>query len=264
MGPTTWTVAPTLLAYPSIDSIAEFNVLRSSYLPEHGRSSAGEITVITRSGTSQFHGSAYDFFRNDILNANNFFANRANIARPELRWNDFGFTLGGPVYIPGLYNKDRNKTFFFYSQEWRRIITYNTFTSGQLPTAGMLQGTFPAAVCTAFDASGNCTNQTTQINTIDPTAQAYIKDIYSKIPPINNVADSTLTWVGRNIFNYREENVRIDHNFGSKLSVFGRFLDDSIPTQEPGGLFTGLGIPGVANTSTNSPGRNITVTHPAA
>jgi hypothetical protein len=185
----------TLLAYPSIDSIAEFNVLRSSYLPEHGRSSAGEITVITRSGTSQFHGSAYDFFRNDILNANNFFANRANIARPELRWNDFGFTLGGPVYIPGLYNKDRNKTFFFYSQEWRRIITYNTFTSGQLPTAGMLQGTFPVAVCTAFDATGNCTNQTTQINTIDPTAQAYIKDIYSKIPPINNVADSTLTWV---------------------------------------------------------------------
>ena len=249
----------TLLAYPSIDSISEFNVLRSSYLPEHGRSSAGEITVITRSGASQFHGSAYEFFRNDILNANNFFNNRANIARPELRWNDFGFTLGGPVYLPSVYNTERNKTFFFYSQEWRRIITYNTFTSNQLPTSGMLQGNFPLAVCAGFDSNGNCTNQTTQITNIDPTAQAYITDIYSKLPPINNGTDSTLTWVGRNIFNYREENVRIDHNFSSKFSVFGRFLDDSIPTQEPGGLFTGLGIPGVANTSTNSPGRNVAV-----
>jgi hypothetical protein len=248
----------TLLAYPSIDSIAEFNVLRSSYLPEHGRSSAGEITVITRSGTSTFHGSAYDFFRNDVLNSNTFFNTRNHIARPELRWNDFGFTLGGPLYIPGVYNKDRNKTFFFYSQEWRRIITYNTFTSGELPTPAMLQGTLPQAACVAFDPmSGDCTSQTTQITNIDPTAQAYITDIYSKLPPLTDPANNTLTWAGRNIFNYREENVRIDHNFSSKLSVFGRFLDDSIPTQEPGGLFTGLGIPGIANTSTNSPGRNI-------
>jgi len=248
----------TLLAYPSIDSIAEFNVLRSSYLPEHGRSSAGEITVITRGGTSTFHGSAYDFFRNDVLNANNFFNTRNDIARPELRWNDFGFTLGGPVYIPGVYNKNRDKTFFFYSQEWRRIITYNTFTSNELPTPAMLQGTLPQAACVAFDPNtGDCTNQTTQIASIDPTAQAYITDIYSKLPPLTDTVNNTLTWVGRNIFNYREENVRIDHNFSSKLSVFGRFLDDSIPTQEPGGLFTGLGIPGIADTSTNSPGRNI-------
>ena len=246
----------TLLSYPSIDSISEFNVLRSNYLPEHGRSSGGEINVITRSGTSQFHGDAYEFFRNDDLNANNFFNNRSDILRPPLRWNDFGFTVGGPVYIPGVYNQQKDKTFFFYSQEWRRIITYNTFTSLQLPSAAMLTGTLPAAACTALDpGTGTCTNQTTQITAIDPTAQAYIKDIYSKVQP-NNLANNTLTWVGRNLFNYREENVRIDHRFTSKLSVFGRFLDDSIPSEEPGGLFTGLGIPGVANTSTNSPGRN--------
>jgi hypothetical protein len=239
----------TLLAYPSIDSIAEFNVLRSNYLPEHGRSSSGEITVITRSGTNQFHGSAYEFFRNDKLNANTFFNNRTDIVRPPLRWNDFGFTFGGPVF--------KNKTFFFYSQEWRRIITYTTLTSNELPTAAMLQGTLPVAACVAFDSSGNCTSQSTQITTIDPTAQAYITDIYSKIPAANNPTDNTLTWVGRNIFNYREENIRIDHSLTSKVSVFGRFLDDSIPTQEPGGLFTGLGIPSVADTSTNSPGRNI-------
>ena len=244
----------TLLNYPSIDSIAEFNVLRSNYLPEHGRSSSGEVTVITRSGTSSLHGSAYEFFRNDKLNANNYFNNNSGIARPELRWNDFGFTLGGPVYIPGLYTK-KDKTFFFYSQEWRRIITYNTFASSELPTGAEMAGTFASPVCVGADSTGTCSATATQIAAINPVAQGYIKDIYSKLTPNN--PDNSLTWVGRNIFNYREENLRIDHNFSSKFSVFGRFLDDSIPTQEPGGLFTGLGIPGVSNTSTNAPGRNI-------
>jgi Carboxypeptidase regulatory-like domain len=99
----------TLLNYPSIDSIAEFKVLRSNYLPENGRSSGGIVNVVTRSGTDSFHGSAYEFFRNDVLAANNYFNNLDGIARPPLRWNDFGFTFGGPIV--------KHKTFFFYSQE---------------------------------------------------------------------------------------------------------------------------------------------------
>jgi hypothetical protein len=257
----------TLLAYPSIDAIEEFNVLRANYLPEHGRSSSGEITVITRSGSNQLHGSAYEFFRNDVLNGNNFFNNANGLKRPPLRWNDFGFTLGGPVDIPKVYN-GHDKTFFFYSQEWRRIITYNTFASGELPTAAEMAGTMPVPVCTAFNpglgANGTCTATGTQITNISPTAQAYIKDLYSKLTPNAHIGTVTpdlnqLFWTGRNIFNYREEVVRIDHNFNSKFSIFGRYLDDSIPTQEPGGLFTGLGIPNVSTTSTNSPGRNLAV-----
>jgi hypothetical protein len=259
----------TLLNYPSIDAIAEFNVLRSNYLPEHGRSSSGEVNVITRSGTSAFHGSAYEFFRNDVLNANNFFNNRNGVVRPPLRWNDFGFTIGGPVMLPH-YNGREKKTFFFYSQEFRRIITYATQVSSPLPTQAELGGAFPTntfaegkatyagKVCTAIDASGKCTATGNQITNIDPTAAAYIKDIYSIIP-VANSANNQLTWVGRNIFNYREENVRIDHTFNDKFSIFGRYLDDSIPTVEPGGLFTGLGIPGVATTSTNSPGRSAAI-----
>jgi hypothetical protein len=237
----------TLLNFPSVDSIAEFKVLRSNYLPENGRSSGGIVNVVTRSGTNSFHGSAYEFFRNDVLAANNYFNNRDQIARPPLRWNDFGFTLGGPIV--------KNKTFFFYSQEWRRIITYTTFTSGQLPTAAELGGTLPITVCTGYDATGNCASTGTTITNTNPVAAGYVKDIFGKIAAPNN-SDQTLTWVGRNIFNYREENVRIDHAFTSKLSIFGRYLDDSIPTQEPAGLFTGLGVPGVATTSTNAPGRN--------
>lgn len=238
----------TLLNYPSIDSIAEFKVLRSNYLPENGRSSGGIINVVTRSGTNDFHGSAYEFFRNDVMAANNFFNNRAGISRPPLRWNDFGFTIGGPVV--------KSKTFFFYSQEWRRVITYNTFTSGQLPTSAEIGGALPVSVCTSYDASGNCATTGNSITNINPVAAAYLKDIFAKLPPLTDPVNQTVTWVGRNQFNYREESVRIDHTFSSKLSIFGRYLDDSIPTQEPAGLFTGLGVPGVATTSTNSPGRN--------
>ena len=89
----------TVLTYPSIDSIAEFKVLRGNYDPEFGRGAGGQINVVTRSGTNAFHGGAYEFFRNDVLEANNFFNNRVGLARPPLRYNDFGFTLGGPVPI---------------------------------------------------------------------------------------------------------------------------------------------------------------------
>jgi hypothetical protein len=139
------------------------------------------------------------------------------------------------------------------------VITYNTFTSSQIPTQAELAGNLPIAVCSAWDALGNCTTVTqpgTAVTNVNPIAAAYVQDVFSKIPAPNN-PDQTLTWVGRNIFNYREENVRIDHNFTSKLSIFGRYLDDAIPTQEPAGLFTALGVPGVATTSTNAPGRNL-------
>jgi len=249
----------TLLAFPSIDSIAEFKVLRSNYLPENGRSSGGEVNLVTRSGTNAFHGSAYEFFRNDVLQANNYFSNLYGEKRPPLRWNDFGFTLGGPIW--------KGKTFFFYSQDWRKIITYNNFTSNELPTSDELNGTIKNSlgqlvpVCVSYTSGGTCV-QGTQVSSINPVAAGYAKDIFSKIPAANidpcgpPVPCPELAWTGRNIFNYREENVRIDHTFTSKLSIFGRYLDDAIPTQEPGGLFTGLGVPGVASTSTNAPGRN--------
>lgn len=232
-----------LLAYPSIDSIAEFKVERANFLPEHGRTSSGEVSIVTRGGTNSFHGSAYEFFRNDKLNANNYFDNRAHNPRPPMRWNDWGFTFGGPI--------QKNKTFFFYSQEWRHFITYTGFTSGELPTPEEMAGNFLVPVCTTFDASGNCSAMGTSIGNIDPTAAAYIKDIYGKLPAAN--LGDTLVSTNPNRYYYREEAVRIDHNFGQKLSVFGRYSDDSIPTIEPGGLFTGLPLPGVATTRSNEP-----------
>jgi hypothetical protein len=247
----------TLLTFPSIDSIAEFKVLRGNYDPEFGRGAGGQINVVTRSGTSTFHGGAYEFFRNDLLAANNFFNNLRGLDRPPLRYNDFGLTIGGPVHIPRLYTRN---TFFFFSQEWRRVINYTTFTSSRVPTRAELQGAFTTPVCTKpiiDPVTQLCVGPTTtQIEDIDPTAAAYIKDIYSKLPASG--PDSSFSFTGRNLFNFREENLKIDHIFGPKLSAFFKYTRDSIPTEEPGGFTVGSNLPGVATTRTNAPGSNVT------
>jgi hypothetical protein len=241
----------TLQQYPSIDAIEEIKIVRSPYSAENGRAGGGQISAITRSGTNNLHGSAYEFFRNDALNANNFFNNSGKIARPPLRYNDFGYTVGGPVIIPRIYN-GKDKTFFFFSEEFRRVINYNAATV-QVPTQAEQQGIFPNPVCVAVSADGaSCTQTSTSIGNINPVAQSYIKDVFSKIPPPQS--GNNLFTPLRGVFNARQEITRIDHNFGEKLTLSGRYLHDSIPTIEPGGLFTNNFTPGVATTQTNSPG----------
>ncbi len=266
----------TLLTFPSVDAIAEFRVIRGQYDPEYGRAASGQINAITKSGTSQLHGNVYEFFRNDALNANDYFNKRTELANgkpnkpPILRYNDFGGTIGGPVYIPKLYEQT-NKTFFFFSEEARRNVKYS-LAHAEVPTANMQGGIFVHPVCIAFttDSSGkkSCSTAPGSVsNTIDPAsfdpiAQAYLKDIFSKYPTPNNATatdpfgfDSTL----RGIFNYREEIYKIDHLFNQKFSVSGKILRDKVPTREPGGLFTNMALDNIGNTDTNSPGNNYTV-----
>ena len=263
----------TLLNYPSVDAIAEFKVLRGQYDAEFGRSLGGQINVLTKSGSSAFHGDAYEFFRNDKLAANNYFNNLNRVnpdpvtgkARvPPLRYNNFGYTIGGPVWLPKLYNSDRNKTFFFFSQEFRRVITYGT-TTGTTPTAAQKTGQFATPVCVSFSADGTqCLGTATQIANINPVAQAYIKDIFANAPngaPFGSAAgEGTLVNALRNQAYSRQELIKIDHNFGQKLVLSGRYIQDSIPTIEPTGLFTtGVVLPGVASTTTNSPGKGVVI-----
>ncbi len=243
----------TLLAYPSIDSIAEFSVQRSNYNAEFGRSSSGQINVITNAGTNQFHGDVYEFFRNDVLDANTYQNNRNNIPIPPLRYNDFGGTVGGPIW--------HDRTFFFFSEEARRVITYTNFLA-DVPSTAELNGDLSASktpVCVLWSApGGTCLQQGYQITNISPAAQAYLTDIFSKLPPPddpNCTVACTLTSIGRNVFNMHQEIVRVDQVFSPKFRIFGRFENDSIPTTEPGGLFIGSPIPGASTSSTESPGR---------
>jgi hypothetical protein len=257
----------TLLAYPSVDAISEFVTQRGTYDAQYGRAGGGQLNVVTKSGTNAYHGGAYEFFRNDILNANGYFNNLAGVARPKLRYNDFGFTVGGPVVIPNHYN-GKDKTFFFYSQEFRRVVNYASTTS-LVPNALEQAGNFGnAAVCLQYAIStGACTTYTTgQIPSggapgqLANTAQAYVQDIYSKLPAANpgpGQDPHSLTSNIRNVFNDSQELLRLDHALGPKVNVYYRFLRDSLPTTEGGGLFTGStapGLPGVQTTSTKSPG----------
>lgn len=249
----------TLLAYPSVDAIGEFKTQRGTFSAEYGRSASGQINVVTKSGTNAFHGSAYEFFRNNIFNANTYLNNRNGIARPVLRYNDFGYTFGGPVRIPHIYD-GRNKTFFFFSQELRRVITYSSFTNFGVPTIAERQGNFGSVlVCaTVNTTTGNCNNGgTTQINpaSFSPLAQTYLKDVFSRLPAPGGTDGHTLITNQRNLYNQNQQIVRIDQAFGTRLTAFFRFINDKLPTVEPGGLFSGTGYPGVQTTSTNSPGR---------
>lgn len=263
----------TLLTYPSVDAIAEFKVLRGLYNAEFGRAGAGQINVITKSGQSALHGGAYEFFRNDVLNANSYM-NKHNadhsqwLDRPTLRYNNFGWTLGGPVYLPKVYEQT-NKTFFFFSQEYRRLIPFTPTFQGYVPTAaerkGLLNSNPVGKVCVRFNPATTagqaptCAETGTQVTSINPVSQAYIDAIWSKMPLPNNLTDPLqphqVDQQLKNVYNYRQELVRIDHTFGPRLSVFGRFIKDSIPTTEPRGLWTDASLPGVSNTATNAPGK---------
>jgi hypothetical protein len=103
---------------PNMDSIGEIKVLTSNYGAEYGRMAGGQISIITKSGTRGFHGGAYDYYRHESLNANDFFNNRTNTQKAAYRYRVTGYSLGGPVFIPGKFNRNREKIFFFFSQDF--------------------------------------------------------------------------------------------------------------------------------------------------
>ena len=267
----------TLLTYTSVDAISEIKTLRGQYSAEFGRSAAGQVDVVTKSGTNAFHGSAYEFFRNNVLNANAW-GNKLVVPftpRSILRYNDFGETVGGPVWIPHIYN-GKGKTFFFFSDETRRTVQYTSGTA-LVPDANERAGNFssvwyqptsttwstgPVSVCTAYNTStGACTAYGSQVPTIDPVAKAYLKDIYSLIPLPPSTADiaagldpHSLQSTVPNIFNNNQVFVRIDQGFGQKLNVFYRYLHDTFPSVSGSGTFSATPIPGLSTTITTNPG----------
>ena len=122
---------------PNVDTISEVRILTSSYSAEFGGRSGAMVNVVTKSGTREFHGSAFEFVRNDVFDARSFFAQ----SKPPLRFNNFGWTLGGPIYWPGKFNSDKQKLFFFGGQEWKYNHQGGVQTS-IVPTAAERAGDF--------------------------------------------------------------------------------------------------------------------------
>ena len=117
-----------LMVYPSIDSIKELKVLTSNYGAEYGRSASGTVLVTTKSGVAKFHGTGYEFIRNEFFNARNYFDQPGKA--PLYRRNDFGGTIGGPFYIPNVFNTNKDKSFFFISEEFRKERSPQQFNQG--------------------------------------------------------------------------------------------------------------------------------------
>lgn len=276
----------TIQAYPSVDSIAEFKVQRSLFAAESGRSGGGQINVVTRGGTDSFHGSAFEFVRNDILNANDFISNRnsnppfgreenGKAKRAPFRYNNYGFTVGGPVYMlrfgeGGPMAKKLARTYFFFSEEDRKDRRYPTLTGNTVPETTMRNGVFPIDIClsatiataTPAIAPANCTQVLPagqQLQNINPIARQYLDFIYNRLPQPTDALSRALTYPASGIADFRQEIVRIDHSASNKFSFYYRYERDKIPTIDVNSLFSsGSNLPGVSTSTTDSPGRTHT------
>ncbi len=165
----------TLLSTPTVDSIQEFKVLTSNYTADIGRSGGGVVTVVTRGGSNEFHGSLYEFVRNDYFNANTYFNNRAGRNAdgslrqpvPKLRYNNYGGTLSGPVTFPRFGEcgnstySGKNKLFFFFSEEARQITRGTTAADTTVPTLAQRSGDFAASLGAPLYRQSNNTSGTT-------------------------------------------------------------------------------------------------------
>jgi Carboxypeptidase regulatory-like domain len=243
----------TLNVYPSIDAIAEVKVLTSNYGAQYGRNASGTVEVETKSGTNKFHGDAYYFGRNDVFNARNFFDPPG--APPKYKKHDFGYTIGGPVFIPNHYNSNKQKTFFFWSQEWRRdLVPGQSFLTGVpsvaerggnfsdvCPNPSVPAGTDPMIDCPTDPRTGTKFNGSLGPLPIDPNAAAILAEI-----PVPNAAGSLCGTGVVACFNsspaqatkWREELVRVDHNFTPKERLTFRYIHDSWQTVQPTTLWS--------------------------
>jgi len=241
----------TLNVTPSIDAIGEVRVLTSNYGAQYGRNASGTIETETKSGTSSFHGDAYEFVRNDIFNATPEFQS----AVPSYKKNDWGYTIGGPVYIPGHYNSDKTKTFFFWSQEWRRDRVPGQTFNQVVPSVAERGGDFsdlclpnPTVDCPVDPRTGTFFDGSQGPLPVDPNAVALLAMIPDPsnatvngqpcspqgTPCVFSAAPSQPT-------NWREELVRVDHNLTDKMRVMFRYAHDSWDTVTAIPLWTNAG-----------------------
>jgi hypothetical protein len=265
----------TLLNIPSVDAIQEFTLERSSYDASFGRSGGGQVLVATRSGTSSFHGSAYEFVRTANTNANTYFNKLADLPREPDHYNNFGFTVGGPIFIPHVYNADKKKTFFFWSEEWRKI-TSPSSNNVPAPTTAELAGTFfetPTQYAATVAAVGaNCVSSydpATGVAVANPScysanSKVYLSQIFTKNPAnyttvnaANNFTYGSQLTSFSTLDNFRQDLVRVDHYFNDKLHFFARGMQDDAPSNLPTGLWGGSNYPGVVNVAIDAPGKNV-------
>jgi hypothetical protein len=260
----------TITNEPSVDAIQEFTLQRGTYDAGYGRSGGGQVLVATKNGTRAFHGDAYEFVRNTDLDSNYSFNKPVGIERGVNHHNDYGFTIGGPIYIPRAYNTDKKKTFFFWSEEWRKITTPGN-TSMAVASSADLSGTIPDLLvgstyypytpngpngsgCLTHDAVAH----TSQINSscYSANSQVYLTNIFGNSKYAAN-SGGNLDFAYSQKNDLHEDIVRVDHYFNEKVHFYARGMNDDMPVNAPMGLWAGPNYPGLVNTLVDSPGKNV-------
>jgi len=251
----------TLNVYPSLDAIGEIKVLTSNYGAQYGRNGSGTVEVDTKQGSKSFHGDAYSFVRNDIFNAQNYFnsvvAGGTGVT-PPYKKNDFGYTIGGPVFIPRVYNNSKEKTFFFWSQEWRRDrlpqgynipVPYSAERTGNFNDVcpNPQNGSFADCPVNPLTGSYYPNNQVT----VTPQGQALLPLI--PVPTADTPGGAIFNTNVSLPTNWREELFRIDHNITDHHRATFRYVHDSWTTLEPGSIWDTASFP-TSQTFFNGPG----------
>ena len=243
---------------PSQDAIAQMETLSSNYPPDYGISSGATISLSLKSGTQNYHGELWEFNRNTAFNANSFQNKNKAVptARAKLNYNIFGANLGGPLFIPGVYNTDKKKTFFFWNEEWRKLIQgnapnlQNDLPAADFPTAGQnltyvspgWKGNTPivlnvpvvgdpawaaklAAACPACVQGQPFPGGVVPAALFDSNALAYFA---SGIIPKPNVANDQYLGQASLPINVRDDVVRGDHRINDKFQILAHYMHDSV------------------------------------
>jgi len=249
----------TLNVYPNPEAIAEFKVLTSNYGAQYGRNGSGTVEVETKSGTNAFHGSAFEYLRNDFFNAKSWAEGADPTAKKaSYKKHDYGYTVGGPVFIPNHYNSSKKKTFFFWSEEWRKesntssAPSSSVSTTPNVPSDAERTGDFsdlcPGADCPTNPTTGNPFPG----NKVTPTAvgTALLALIPKAIPGFTVGGFPAFQQTVSTPTSWREELIRVDHNLTDNYRLTFRYIHDSWQTVVPSPLW-GNGTTNFQNVTTN-------------
>src|SRR5271170_1512757 len=214
---------------PNVEGIQEITVQTNNYAAEVGRTAGGVVNIVTRSGTNHFHGSVYEYFRNDIFDGRNFFQRTGN--KPELRQNQYGVSVGGPIW--------RNRMFFYFDWEGFRLVSGQTFT-GTVPTQAewndinSQNGGTPQALLSSSNGTltptGDYLTAPSLVNGINPLMLNYLKLFPA---PTNSDLANNFTISPNKTQNYNLYDARVDHKFNDRNLFFGRFSYNNVVTFSP-------------------------------
>ncbi|HEY1257428.1 MAG TPA: carboxypeptidase-like regulatory domain-containing protein [Terracidiphilus sp.] len=251
---------------PSQDAISEFQVLSSNYPPDYGISSGATISLSLKSGTKTFHGEAWEENRNTDYDANSYFNKQSGNPRPAVKYNIYGWNIGGPLFVPKVYNSSKNKTFFFWNEEWRKTSNLASSNNKTLPLADFPKaGTDLTYVAPVFASTTALVVPSVAYTGGDPKNPTNTSDYYNNyLKPLgltpgkafpNNTIPHTLfdanavTYLNAGIlpapnvssganagyntasvslpFKVRDDIVRVDHNINDKWAILGHYIGDT-------------------------------------